>query len=991
MHYDAFISYSHAADGKLAPALQSALQRFAKPWYRRRALRVFRDQTSLAATPELWPSIQQALDSADHFLLLASPEAAHSRWVRREVAHWLATKPIAHLLIVLTGGTLVWDEANNDFDWSQTNAIPEELKGAFRSEPLWVDLRWARDEEQLTLKHPRFLEAVGDLAAPLRGQPKEDLLGEDVRQHQRSMRLAGAAIAALVALMIVAAVAAVVAAGQRDEAVVQRGLAAIQQREAEHQASIAQTQEAEAERNANLAAAAQQTAEARRAEADEARVAAEEQARVALARQLAAQAVSTPDGLDLALLLSLEANRLNPGAVDARGSLLTTLEMNPHLRTFLRGHQDWVQSLAFSPDGKLLASGGRDHLIWFWDPATGQPAGVPLAGHERGILGLAFSPDGATLASAGEDGALRLWDVASRSALGPPLVPAQGEGDYNHALRGVAFSPDGTLLAASGVDGVWVWDLSAERPVPTALSGHTASVPVLAFSPDGTLLASGDENGTIRLWDAKSLQPAGAPLAMTWGIYSLAFSANSTLLASGSADGTSQIWEVPAGDAHGQPLAGHQGPVMALGFNQDGTVLVTGGSDGILQFWDSLTGTLIHDPWPAQGRVEAIAFSPDGETMATGGSKQTVVLWDIGALDTLTGHTDRIFSLDFNADGTVLASGSEDGTVRLWDVATRSPLGPPLKGHQGRVQSVDFSPDGALLASAGADGTIRFWNPDDGAAVDEPLQASDVAINRLAFSPDGLLLAAAADDGTVQIWDVASHRAHLPPFLDGEGLPVYAVTFSPNGTMLAWAGQFPLIEFVDPATGAATGESLVGHEGSIEGIAFRPDGKLLASTGDDGTIRLWNVDSRTPDGAPIDVDRLVWNVDFSPDGALLAAAVVDGTVRLWDVATRLPLGAPLTGIEGTALTIRFSPDGTLLATAGENGTIVLHDVNFASWQRRACTIANRNLTHAEWSQYFGNEPYHKTCSDLPEPGRQSIEPIVSEVSDLTATPLPGIG
>src|SRR3954471_467434 len=109
MPYDGFISYSHAADGKLAPALQSALQRFAKPWYRRRALRIFRDQTSLAATPELWPSIQRAIDSTEHFVLLASPEAARSRWVRREIAHWLETKPLAGLLIVLTGGSLLWD------------------------------------------------------------------------------------------------------------------------------------------------------------------------------------------------------------------------------------------------------------------------------------------------------------------------------------------------------------------------------------------------------------------------------------------------------------------------------------------------------------------------------------------------------------------------------------------------------------------------------------------------------------------------------------------------------------------------------------------------------------------------------------------------------------------------------------------------------------------------------------------------------------------
>ena len=183
MQYDAFISYSHAADGRLAPAIQSGLQRFAKPWYRRRALRIFRDQTSLAATPELWPTIVRALESSRYFLLLASPEAAASRWVQREVGWWLEHRTPQTLLIVLTGGEVDWDDAAGDFDWSRTDAVPDGLRGAFAAGPLWVDLRWARAESQLSLKHARFQGAIADLAAPLRGQPKEELQGEEVAQQ----------------------------------------------------------------------------------------------------------------------------------------------------------------------------------------------------------------------------------------------------------------------------------------------------------------------------------------------------------------------------------------------------------------------------------------------------------------------------------------------------------------------------------------------------------------------------------------------------------------------------------------------------------------------------------------------------------------------------------------------------------------------------------------------------------------------------------------
>jgi TIR domain len=162
--YAAFVSYSHAVDGKLAPAVQAALQRFAKPWYRRRAIRVFRDQTSLAANPGLWSAMERALRDSDFFILLASPESASSEWVNREVDDWLAYSSPDRFLIVLTDGQIIWNRGHGDFDWSQTTAVPRSLAGAFRQEPLYLDLRWARSESQLSLKRPAFRAAVADLA-----------------------------------------------------------------------------------------------------------------------------------------------------------------------------------------------------------------------------------------------------------------------------------------------------------------------------------------------------------------------------------------------------------------------------------------------------------------------------------------------------------------------------------------------------------------------------------------------------------------------------------------------------------------------------------------------------------------------------------------------------------------------------------------------------------------------------------------------------------
>lgn len=204
MAYHAFISYSHAADARLAPALQSGLHRLAKPFYRLRALNVFRDKTGLAATPSLWAAIESALSQSAHFILLASPEAARSEWVGKEIAWWLANRSTETLLIALSAGDLVWDKDRADFDPARSSAIPDIMHGRWREEPLFVDLRWANTPAALGLHNPRFLDAVLDLAAPLHGKAKNDLAGEDVRES-RKVRRVSVAVALVLALLTVVA------------------------------------------------------------------------------------------------------------------------------------------------------------------------------------------------------------------------------------------------------------------------------------------------------------------------------------------------------------------------------------------------------------------------------------------------------------------------------------------------------------------------------------------------------------------------------------------------------------------------------------------------------------------------------------------------------------------------------------------------------------------------------------------------------------------
>jgi hypothetical protein len=205
MKFAAFISYSHACDGTLAPAVQAALQRLGKPWYRRSAMRVFRDTTVLAASPSLWQSIEGALAESQYFLLLASPSAAHSTWVGRELAWWLANRSGNQLLILLTEGDVVWDPHSEDFDWERSTALPELLKQRFADEPLYVDVRWARGANELSLRHSKFRGAILDIAAAIRGVSKDELDSDDIRQHRRTTRLAWVVGAALLLLILLVA------------------------------------------------------------------------------------------------------------------------------------------------------------------------------------------------------------------------------------------------------------------------------------------------------------------------------------------------------------------------------------------------------------------------------------------------------------------------------------------------------------------------------------------------------------------------------------------------------------------------------------------------------------------------------------------------------------------------------------------------------------------------------------------------------------------
>ncbi|EJC99864.1 WD40 repeat-like protein [Fomitiporia mediterranea MF3/22] len=579
-----------------------------------------------------------------------------------------------------------------------------------------------------------------------------------------------------------------------------------------------------------------------------------------------------------------------------------------------------VMSVAFSRDGRRIASGSWGRTVTIWDIESWEVVSGPFTGHTKGVHTVAFSPEGTHIASGSEDTTIRVWDVKSESA----VHVLEG---HTAAVRSVAFSSDGKRIISGSHDKTLrVWDVEAGQAIGGPFVGHTDEVYSVAISPDDKYVVSGSDDYTVRIWDVESGKVVAGPFQHSDTVTSVAFSSDSKRVVSGSGDRTTVVWDVESGDIVSGPFTGHTDIVRSVSFSPNGSQVVSGSDDKTVRLWETRMGKIVSSSstWHTAA-VMAVAFSPDGRWIASGANDKTVRIWDANTAEAVSvpfeGHTHDVNSVAFRRDGRQIVSGSEDNTVIVWDINSREMTFKPLKGHTSAVNSVAFSPDGTRIVSGSSDRTIIIWNGENGDTIAQSEQLHTTAIFTVAFSPDGSFIASASVDNDVIIWNAESGKCVSGPFKAPQDstLRIFVpLALSPDGRCIVSRRSHNDIIIRDVQSGQIKSGPLKGHKGIVTSVVYSPDGKYVVSGSYDRTVILRDAS----DGNNISElynghSGGITCVTFSPDGLRIVSCSFDATIRIWTVPCK----------EGYSLTTR-SLHGKAVASCPNIQDV---DDGFASW------------------------------------------------------------
>ena len=571
------------------------------------------------------------------------------------------------------------------------------------------------------------------------------------------------------------------------------------------------------------------------------------------------------------IAISPDGNRVAAGArEDVIG--VWDIETGKLIRQYEDEKLGFVQSISYSPDGNYLVSGSekrieRNDTVWIshtlrvWDTETGKQVRMRMKGED--IQSLSFSPDGRLVAAGSRSGFISFWDPETGNQIGEPIL------GHESGVNSIDFSPDGKIIVSGGWDfpshSVKIWDVKTRKLVGRPLEGHTSGILSVAFSPDGKCIVSGSADKTIRIWDLETREPIGDPLSgHTNMVNSVAWGPDGKWIVSGSSDFTIRVWEVGNRDGQiGKTLNGHSGEVRSIAFSPDGKHLVSGAQDSTLIIWrPDNSMQVIESIKENVSGIQSVVFSPDGRQIVSGSEDDSIRVWDAETMELVRqyrmsredGENKRTIvpAIAMSRDGNTIAAlvdlwvynedkGSfwNNRTIEVLDAANGQLLYGPLNGIDGIFFALAVSPDGRFIASAKND-TVKVWDMRAGEAVEMLLVGHTNQITSVAFSPDGQKIASGSWDRTIRIWDVA--------------------------------------------TGKQVGEPMVGHIAEVEAVSFSPDGKYLVSGGRDDTVRIWDLQTGKLISEPFEVDisRYKTSVTFSPDGKRFAVGSSDKTIRIWE-------------------------------------------------------------------------------------------------------------
>lgn len=531
------------------------------------------------------------------------------------------------------------------------------------------------------------------------------------------------------------------------------------------------------------------------------------------------------------------------------------------------GHQDLVNSVSYSRDGRTIASASSDTTVKLWQ-RDGKLLKT-LVGHQDSVIDVAFSPQGDLIASAGEDNVVKLWTIKGK------LVDTfKG---HRGSVHQVIFSPQGNLIASAGEDKtVRLWNRQGK--LVDILLGHSQEVLAVAFSPDSRIIATGDRSGTLRLWNRSG------KILRTFTPHSL--------------------------------------PIRGIDFSPDGRQIVTGGDDNVAKIWQ-LDGNLVEVLAGHEAPVTGVKFSPDGKIIGTSSWDQSIKLWHRdGTLSAnLLGHQARVWRLAWSPDGEYIASAGWDNVIKLW--RPKDPLVKTFYGHEASVLNVVFQPQGQLIATSSDDRSVKLWHLDG--TLKTNLIHGDAEIYEVAFSPDGKLLASAGLDRMIKLWRTDGSLIHS--FL-GHNAPIIDLEFWSDGRSFISAGFDRKIKIWQiHRTGnnlkVDLQRTIVAHQAVITDVDLSPDGKLMASVSHDGYLKLWRKDGELIKAIPADSTGLK-TLSISPDNRAIATGGKEQNIKLWDKNGKLL--RVIEGHQAIILDVEFSPDGSKIASASADNTVKLWNI-----------------------------------------------------------------